>query len=102
VVDAYHDIFLQVDKFRTGFYEYEIGSGETIKIKSLVQLLKELTNNKNTILSFGGLPYRKNEIMESKANIKKIKEGIGWQPQVALKEGLIKVIDWYKSHKESK
>jgi len=102
VVNAYYDIFLQVNNFGKGFREYEIGSGEAIKIKLLVQLLKKLTNNKNTILSFGDLPYRENEIMESKSNIKKIKQEIGWQPQVELKEGLLKVIDWYKSHKESK
>ena len=98
VVNAYYDIFLQVENFAKGFHEYEIGSGEAIKIKSLVQLLKRLTNNKNTILGFGELPYRENEIMESKSNIKKIKEEVEWQPQVALKEGLLKVIDWYKSH----
>ena len=102
IVNAYYDIFLQVKNFGEGFHEYEIGSGEAIKIKSLVQLLKKLTNNKNTVLSFGDLPYRKNEIMESKSNIKKIKEEIGWQPQVALKEGLLKVIEWYKNYKDLK
>lgn len=102
VVNAYYDIFLQVGNFAKDFHEYEIGSGEAIKIKSIVQILKKLTNNKNTILSFGDLPYRENEIMESKSNIKKIKEEIGWQPQVELKEGLLKIIDWYKNYKDLK
>jgi len=97
VVNAYIDIILKKDNFFNGFYEYSIGSGESIKIKDLVLLIKKMTNNEVTQVKFGALPYRSNEIMYSKANIKKIKDDIGWTPKFSLEEGLKNTILWYKS-----
>ena len=97
VVNAYIDIILEKDNFSNGFYEYSIGSGESIKIKDLVLLIKKMTNNEVTQLNFGALQYRSNEIMYSKANIKKIKDEVGWTPKFSLEEGLKRTILWYKS-----
>jgi len=97
VVNAYIDIILEKDNFSNGFYEYSIGSGESIKIKDLVLLTKKITNNEVTQLKFGALPYRSNEIMYSKANIKKIRDEIGWAPKFSLEEGLKRTVLWYKS-----
>jgi nucleoside-diphosphate-sugar epimerase len=97
VVNAYIDIILKKDNFSNGFYEYSIGSGESIKIKDLVLLIKKITNNEVTQLNFGALPYRSNEIMYSKANIKKIRDEVGWAPKFSLEEGLKRTILWYKS-----
>jgi len=98
VVSSYEAILDSFDKYPTGFYEYEIGTGIATSIKEVVLLLKELTLNDETYLNFGGLSYRDNEIMESKANLKKIKEDVGWEPKVSLKEGLEKVVNWYKNN----
>jgi len=97
VVNAYIDIILEKDNFSNGFYEYSIGSGESIKIKDLVLLIKKMTNNEVTQLNFGALQYRSNEIMYSKANIKKIRDEVGWTPKFSLEEGLKRTILWYKS-----
>ena len=97
VVNAYIDIILEKDNFSNGFYEYSIGSGESIKIKDLVLLIKKMTNNEVTQLNFGALQYRSNEIMYSKANIKKIRDEVGWTPKFSLEEGLKRTVLWYKS-----
>jgi nucleoside-diphosphate-sugar epimerase len=97
VVNAFVNIISQSDKFSKGFYEYQIGSGIASSIKDIVVLLKSLTQNEETYLNFGALPYRENEIMESRANIVKIKKDIGWEPKIPLKDGLKRTVCWYRS-----
>jgi len=100
VVEAYLSILFNTDKFEKGFYEYEIGTGSTKTIKEIVLILKDLTNNKETFLNFGALPYREEEIMKSKANIEKICKDIGWRPKVSLKDGLMRTVTWYRDNLE--
>ncbi len=100
VVEAYCMVLAKLAAFEKGFYEYEIGSGHSIEIRMLVKLIKKITGNDNTFLHFGAIPYRENEIMESKTNIEKIKDEIGWAPKISLEEGLIKTISWYKKNME--
>ena len=62
-----------------------------ITIREIVNLIKDLTDNKTTRANFGALPYRKNEIMEPKIDTSSIKQ-LGWQPKTSLVEGLRKTI----------
>lgn len=101
VVDVFIRLINKIDTFCTGFYEYEIGSGKSIPIKELVCRINSQILNANTILNFGALPYRENEIMDSSADITKIKNDIGWCPQTSLEEGLKRTIDWYKERIDS-
>ena len=64
----------------------EVGSGEAIRIKDLVSLIKKLCLS-NTKLEFGALPYRENESMLSKANIDPLK-AMGWRPKMNLVDAL--------------
>ena len=68
------------------FEEFGVGFGKSITIKSAVLKIKELTKS-DTILKWGALPYRKNEIMDSKAAVKANKK-IGWEPKVSFDDGL--------------
>ncbi|MGC4058086.1 MAG: NAD(P)-dependent oxidoreductase [Chitinophagaceae bacterium] len=70
-----------------GFKEFFIASEQTITIRNLVEHLKHLCKNTNTLLDFGALPFRPNEIMDSSVDISAIK-ALGWKPAVTLEEGL--------------
>lgn len=96
VKDFYSILINSLDKFDTGFHEYELGTGKAVKIKDFVLKLKKLTGNVQTYLNFGAVPYRENEIMFSKANISKIIKDFNWQPKYSLEEGLKKTIEWYR------
>ena len=48
--------------------------------------LKEITKS-SSILNFGALPYRKNELMHSETNNQAMLN-LGWKPKTTLKEGL--------------
>ena len=74
------------------FFNYEIGTAHTVKIRDIVILIKKLAKNSHTYLNFGALPYRKNEVMESYADIYEIQK-LGWESAFSLEEGLKKTID---------
>lgn len=70
--------------------EYEVGTGKAVTIRKFAETVRCLTGAK-TVLNFGALPYRENEIMKSQADIKPLKN-IGWLPKVNLQEGILKII----------
>lgn len=94
VVDSYLTVLYNIKKLQNQYTEFEVSSQETITIKDFVLLLKELTGNTVTKLNFGAVPYRENELMESKSDISKLLE-LGWSPKVSLKEGLKKLVEVY-------
>ena len=84
-------ILKKCQSFRNGFYEFKIASSQKITIKELVILIKKLTENTNTILNFGSIDYRKNEIMHSSMNTNKLKK-LGWIEKNSLESSLLKII----------
>lgn len=91
VIEALRNIFDKAQFFSNGFYRYEVGSGNKIKIREIAELIKDLTKNTTTALNFGGLPYRENEVMDSNVNLTPLLS-LGWSPAVSLAEGLMKTI----------
>lgn len=73
------------------FYEFEVGTGIETTIKEFVIKLKKNIGSKSE-LSFGALPYRENEIMESKANNHKLID-LNWRPTYTLDEGIKKTLE---------
>lgn len=92
VVGAFLIIIKHSLSLENGFYELQVGSGKIITIKEFVLKIKEMIGNKKTILNFGALPYRENEIMECSADTAGIKK-LGWSCKHSLKDGLRKMID---------
>ena len=75
--------------------KYEIGTGKSVKLKNFVKLVKSIAQNKDTKLNFGAIPYRENEIMNSKADITEICK-LKWKPRFTLEEGLRRTISMEK------
>jgi UDP-glucuronate decarboxylase len=70
-----------------------IGNDKEITILELAKLVKELTNSSSK-MEFHPLP--KDDPQRRKPDITKAKEVLGWEPKVELKDGLSKMIDWFK------
>ena len=72
---------------------FNIACGENFTLNQLVQLInQELKTNIKPIYT----SKRPGDIKHSKAEIKKAKKTIGYQPKVYFKEGLRETIQWYK------
>jgi nucleoside-diphosphate-sugar epimerase len=71
--------------------EYSIGSGHGVKVREVAEMIRGLCESP-TQLSFGIVPYRHNEVMESYADTRAI-EGLGWKSRISLEQGLRQTID---------
>jgi len=75
---------------------YEVGSGQSVRVKDLVQVLHGLTGS-GSKLNFGALPYRPGQIMRARANPNEFNADTGWSPTVDLKDGLRRVVQHIKN-----
>jgi nucleoside-diphosphate-sugar epimerase len=92
VVSAFLRIIDYSSTLRKDFYEFQIGGSEPVTIKEFVLMIKRLTGNTTTILNFGALPYREDEIMECRIDVEPIKK-LGWKTMYSLEEGLKLMIE---------
>lgn len=90
VVNAFLAVVKSSDSFN-GMTTLELGSGEPIKIRDFVTLAKHLAKNEVTKLNFGAIPYRDNEVMQSRADTTKLR-ALGWVNKTGLVAGLKKTI----------
>lgn len=91
VIEALRKISDKATFFSNGYYRFEVGSGNKVRIRDIADLIKDLTGNTTTSLNFGGLPYRENEVMDSNVDLKPLLS-LGWFPLVSLEDGLNKTI----------
>ncbi len=69
---------------------FNIGSGKAVTIKYLANKIKNKINKGK--LKFNTKKLKKNEIIYSKASIKKIKRFVNWVPRISLENGLKRLI----------
>jgi len=73
---------------------YNIGSGEPIKIKYVInQVLKIIGKGK---AQFGKIKYRENENMKLYPKIKKARDKLKWRPKINFNHGIRLVINSYR------
>lgn len=85
VVSSYIAV-LFCDYEKMYYEEYEVGFGSAVRVKDYVDIVKYETKS-NTIMNYGAIPYRENEIVFSQADISKLKS-IGWEPKYDLISGV--------------
>lgn len=75
---------------------FNIGSGALVTVRELVDLIVEILES-SIEPQFGALPDR---IIEParKAELKNTIQRLGWEPQIPLKTGLQRTVEWYRSH----
>ncbi len=86
IVAAYQTGIKQISYIRDNYTDFIVSANQLITIKDLMIYLKEITKS-SSILNFGALPYRKNELMHSETNNQAMLN-LGWKPKTTLKEGL--------------
>ena len=74
---------------------FNIGCGTRT---SLNELVREISNILNVSCKPTYEPGRPGDVRHSLADVDKAKKLMSYQPAVSLREGLIKVIDWYRVH----
>lgn len=81
--------------FSQNFNQFDIGSGQLIKVKTFLELLKKTYETNigvvKTKLDFGALPYREREKMATEVNNNALID-LGWSPKINLKTGLNNIL----------
>jgi len=95
VVQAIMKIINNSERLGIGYHDYQLGTGRSISIKQFVELVKRIAGNSKTLLNFGVLPYRADEIMDIDNSLIKM-PGIDWRPLYSLEEGLARTIQEMK------
>ncbi|MEI8122022.1 MAG: NAD-dependent epimerase/dehydratase family protein [bacterium] len=72
---------------------FNIASGSRVTINCLADLLRKITGV-DALITYG--PPRPGDVLHSLANIDAARTALGYQPQVALEDGLVEYIAWAK------
>lgn len=77
---------------------YNVGGGETVELRDLLECLRELSDSDSEVER---LPDRGVDVPLTHLDISKLRDAAGWEPKVALREGLAAVWDWETGGRES-
>lgn len=86
VVNAYLTVIEKQNLIADPYSSFQVCTNQLISISELMSLMKELTES-SSILNFGAVPYRENELMYSKTDNTALR-GLGWNPNYLIREGL--------------
>ena len=92
-VDGIYRLFIQGDAEPTN-----VGNPDEFTVRQLADLILELTGSKSTIVSMA-LPTDDPKVR--RPDITKAREKLGWSPQVPLREGLKRTIDWFRERERA-
>ncbi|ECJ1298071.1 CDP-paratose synthase [Salmonella enterica] len=90
LLTAFDCIINSVNNFPK-FHSIEVGSGKAISIREYVETVKNITKS-NSIIEFGVVKERANELMYSCADIAEL-EKIGWKREFSLVDALTEIIE---------
>lgn len=91
-----YDLMLEKYQDFNHFEEFNVGAGVNSNLKEILEFIKVNTSS-NSILEYGAIPYRNNELMESNNNVSRLK-GLGWTTENNIEEGLLEVIKFEKNN----
>jgi UDP-glucose 4-epimerase len=93
VIDAY----IKAGEFKGDFEVFNIGYGESYSVNEITEKIVQLYG-KDIKINYKN-ERRKNEIMDTVADVRKAKEKLSWEPSVNIDTGLKSMLGvWYKAH----
>jgi UDP-glucuronate 4-epimerase len=80
-----------------GYEIINLGGHESIKVNELIRLFEEMTGKKANIEY---MPLHPADMLANLAVVDKAKQVLDWEPQVSLREGVRKLVDWYQAERD--
>lgn len=95
ISDLVDFVDLTINKQKSKFELYNVGSGASISVDNLVKKII-IASGRNLEMEYDkSKPTIKTKLC---LDISKVKDFLGWFPKVSLDEGITKTMDWYKSN----
>jgi len=79
-----------------GYEIINLGGHEVITINALIKLVEEVVGKK-AVVEYG--PPNQADMLTSWADVNKAKQLLGWEPQVDLREGVKRLVEWYNAER---
>lgn len=98
-VDDAVNVLLMLAKHK-GLGIANLASGKSILIKDIVKKIKKLTNSRS-VINFGAIDYRDDQVMYMKADISKISNQLGWHPTTEIESGLSNTIEYHRRNMQA-
>lgn len=95
ISDLVDFVELAIDKQGTNFALFNIGYGSSISINELVKKIIAHSRKNVTIEHDASQPTIKTRL---RLDITKVKNTLGWYPQVSLDDGIQKTLAWYRAN----
>lgn len=96
-VDEVSEAFIKLIDFglthEFTFKNFDVGTGESMQVRDFAEAIKSISGSKS-ILGFGDIAYRSDEIMDSKADISALQE-LGWSPKIKPRQGIANILKKY-------
>ncbi|MGV8124318.1 MAG: NAD-dependent epimerase/dehydratase family protein [Candidatus Xenobiia bacterium LiM19] len=73
------------------FALYNIGSGRSLSVKEVAETILDVLNMKKQIISEN--KERKNEVIDTVADISRARKELGWNPHHSFRDGIAKIIE---------
>lgn len=88
--DVCHAIELSIQK-TSGYHLFNIGSGESFSVREVIDKIQQVAHTDKKVYSKNNV--RRNELNDVIANVERIKQEWGWEPQVTLEAGLLQCVE---------
>ena len=77
---------------KVGYEIFNLGGHETISMNAMIAILESYISKKAIIKHY---PFNPADMQANQANVEKAGKLLGWEPQVGLREGMRRMVDWY-------
>lgn len=84
--DVIEAVFLSILNEKPSFKIYNLGSGVSTSVRDVVNLIIKLTNSKARVCFSDQI--RQGEILDTVADISKVKNELNWEPKISIGEGI--------------
>jgi len=91
VEDVVEAVITVAAKQQKGYHVYNLGCGVSYSVKELVDKVSSLFDHQINYSCKN--EFRPNEVMDTVADIRKIRDELGWSPRIGMEEGIKKIIN---------
>ena len=92
IVQGIDSIIKKPNKNKIPFNVFNIGKGNSRKLKDYLTLIEKKIGKKAKIKK---LPLQKGDIIKTHSDIKLLKKSTGYKPQIEIEEGITNFIEWF-------
>jgi nucleoside-diphosphate-sugar epimerase len=77
-----------------------VGSGEGVAVRQVIELVGDITRRRD-LIRFGAVPPRRDEPAALVADVRRLRDEVGFRPRIALADGLAATVAWWQDQRRS-